>query len=426
MKLRNVFDLYTLLKNQWKAPDELRRIQGIKLNKLVRHAYASVPYYRRLFDSVSIRPEDVRGMVDLQRLPLTSKKELNKLPLSEKTAGGIDPERCRVSATSGTTGIPLRIYLTPSDSTRMSLGWARAFLSCGMKPWYRIGAFIGSKDLRKKSWYEYLGVWRKREISNWDTPQAWIQNLRDWNPQVLIGYEMSLRLLCEAVLKSQVKDISPKMIFHSSGILEDSWRNFIESALQTQIVDIYGSDEAGCIAWECGECSAYHLCSDMVIVEILKNGKPVRPGEEGQIVITNLNSHAMPFIRYLQGDVGRFSVKKPGCKRGFPLMDRIQGREDDFIYLKTGRKISPQAFYHCIDPVTGVKRWKLIQEKMDKISVEIEPGAGFGDNTSKIIADNLKRLVRNQAEIEICTVHSITIDPSSKFRAVSSKVAGNS
>ncbi len=424
MKFRNVLDLYPLIRNPWKTPEEVRRIQDVKLQRLVRHAYSNVPYYRRLFDSVSLRPEDVRGVNDLRHLPLTSKKEMNELPLSEITARGVDPARCRISATSGTTGIPLRIYLTPFDSTAMSLGWARAFLSRGMKPWDRIGMFIGKKrdGKKEKSWYERLGIWRKREISNWDTPEAWIRTLRAWTPQILIGYEMSLRILSEAVLKFQVKEISPKRIFHSSGILEDSWRNFIESALQTQIVDIYGSDEAGCIAWECDQCSAYHISSDMVVVEILKNGKPVPQGQEGQIAITNLHSCAMPFIRYVQGDVGNFSLKKPCCKRGFPLMDRIQGREDDFIYLKSGRKMSPQPFYHCIDPVPGIRRWKICQDDLESICVTMEPGAAFTPQTAQVVKNNLKRLVEEEAAIQVSVVKAIPVDPFVKFRAVSSRV----
>jgi phenylacetate-CoA ligase len=410
------------MRSQWKSSHELERLQALKLQKLVRHAYTRVPYYRRLFDSVSIRPQDVRELRDLRHLPLTSKKEMNEMSLPEKMAAGIHPDRCRTCATSGTTGIPLKIYHTPADATVMSLGWARAFLSRGMRPWDKIGAFIGQKDVReKRSWYEYLGIWRKREISNWDSPEIWIKALREWKPPVLIGYEMSLTMLSEAVLKSKANGISPKMIFHSSTILEDSRRHYIESALQTRIIDVYGSDEAGCIAWECGECSAYHVSSDMVIVEIVNNGEPVSPGEEGQIVITNLNSHAMPFIRYLQGDIGRFSVKEPLCKRGLPLMERVLGREDDFIFLKNGRKVSSQPFYHCIDPVPGIRRWKLRQEEIDKICVKVEPGAGFSEHTTETIANNIRRLVGGEAEVFV-SAGAITVDPSVKFRAVRSEI----
>ena len=421
MNFRNVFDLWDLLRNPWKTPEELRRIQSVKLRKLVHHAYANVPYYRRLFDSVSLKPEQVRELEDLRCLPLTSKKEMNEHPFSEITAEGMDLERCKISSTSGSSGIPLRVYLTPSDSTIMNLGWARAFLSRGMKPWQRIGSFIGQKTVkRQKFWYERLGIWRKKEISNWDTPEVWIDTLREWKPQILMGYEMSLRILGEAVLAMKERDISPKIVFHSSGILEDNWRDFIESSLQTNIVDAYGSHEAGCIAWECGKCSAYHVSSDLVIVEILKNGKPVAPGEEGQVVITNLHSYAMPFIRYLQGDVGRFSLQKPRCKRGFPLMDRVLGREDDFIYLKSGRKISPQPFYHCIDPVPGIRRWKLSQIGLENIQVQIEPGIDFLGDTKDVIKDNLGKLVRDEAQIEVSVVETIPVDPSVKFRSVSS------
>ncbi len=423
MKVLHIYDLFCLLRNQWKNPQNLRRIQEKKLRRLIHHAYHHVPYYRDLFDSQKLKPTDIRSRKDLSLLPLTSRCTLHDLPIKEKTADNIDLSRCEHSSTSGTTGIPLKIYKTSYDSTIMSLSWARSFLSAGMMPWYKIAAFVGRADTKKKkSWYEYVGLWRRKEIFAGDSPREWIEQLRKLNPQVLVGYVMTLKMLGETLQNFLIQDIRPELIFHSSAILDDFSREYFQSVFHAKVIDIYGSDEAGCIAWECGTCGAYHVCEDMVHLEILKAGQPAPLGEEGDIVITNLHSYAMPFIRYKQEDVGSLSKKKSRCGRALPLFQHITGRVDDFILLKNGQKISPHTLYHCVDPVSGVRRWRITQEELGRITIEVEPVQGFCEEARKKITDNIQGLTGMALDVEIIPVDSIPVDYASKFRAVISKL----
>jgi phenylacetate-CoA ligase len=423
MRINDIFSLYILQRNQWKSPSEIRAIQNRKLKRLIRHAYQKVPYYKELFDSVNINPEDVRDVEDLKNIPATSRQTLSNLKIEEITAHGIDLGQCRASATSGTTGIPLRIYGTPHDSTMMNLGWARAFLSCGMKPWDKSIAFIGHNRAKShKSWYEHFGLWRRKEISARNLPDDWVAACREWKPQVIMGYVMTLRLFAEIIQERQIKDIKPEHIFHSSGIIDPNSRDFLESAFQAHVVDFYGSDEAGCIAWECGECSAYHVAADMTIVEVLKTGQPAAAGEEGEIVITNLHSYAMPFIRYKQEDVVLLSDREIACGRSFPLLQTIQGRVDDYVTLRSGRRISPHPFYHCLDPVPGIRKWQIIQKSLDEIQALVEAGPDFSEDSQRSIRMNLLDLVQNELELKISVVNSMAIDPSRKFRSVCSNV----
>ncbi len=416
--------LHTLLRNQWKPPEELARIRDLKLRELVRHAYERVPYYRQLLDSVRLTPGEIRTVADLRRVPLTSRDTMQGLELREKIARGTDTAACRQSATSGTTASPLRIYATAHDSTMMAFGWARAFLARGMKPRYRVIAFKGQKEVETgRSWYERLGLWRRREVSTWDGPLAWIRAIRESKPHVLVGYEMTLKILAEAVRDGQINDIAPARVFHSSGILDAHSRELIESVLRTTVVDIYGSDEAGCIAWECDTCGGYHISSDMVVVEILNEGEPVAPDQEGEVVITNLSSYAMPFIRYRQGDAAVLSADAPTCGRGFSLLKGIQGRTADYVVLRGGEKISPHPVYHCIDPVRGIRRWRVIQETIDRMTVELEPGEGFQVSTCDTVRGNLEELTKGQIEVAVVQVREIPVDPLVKFRSVTSRIA---
>ena len=423
MTPRHIVHLHHLTKNQWRSWGELEKIQNAKLSRLIRHAYDRVPYYKELFRSAGIVPSDIRTSQDLVRIPVTSRQTMHDLALRDRMAQGVDPKACRVSATSGTTGIPLKIYFDPHDSTMNGLSWARAFLASGMKPWHRMLAFVGRQTVREgKSWYEYLNLWRREEISAWAGPDIWIQRIQELQPHVLIGYVMTLRILAEAIERKRIANLSPRMIFHSSAILDHSSRHFLESILRCRIVDMYGSDEAGCIAWECSECSGYHLSSDMMILELVRGAEPAVPGEEGEVLVTNLHSYAMPFIRYTQGDVAVLSARNPQCGRGLPLLERVIGRTDDFVVLRDGTKISPHPLYHCIDPVIGVKRWRIAQESLHRITVELALEESQREVICNTVKENLTALTRDQLEITIRVVDTIPIDPSSKFRAVSSSL----
>ncbi|HHT9119112.1 MAG TPA: phenylacetate--CoA ligase family protein [Candidatus Hypogeohydataceae bacterium YC41] len=423
MRPYDVLDLYELMKNQWRKPEELAEIQVKKLQKLVRHAYEEVPYYRRLFDSVKLTPSDIKDISDLTKIPITSKEQLVSLPLKEITAGGVDLDYCRVTTTSGTTGVPIKTYYRRRDFTLMNLGWARAYLAHGMKPWYRIGAFSGWPSISPKpSWYEYIGLWRRKVLSSLDSPDIWISELRKWRPQVITGYVMNLKLLAFAIQEHGDSDIRPQLIFSTSAILDDYSRKFITDVFKEKVVDIYGSNEGGCIAWECPQCNGYHVNIDMLVLEILENGKSVPPGKEGEVVITNLHSYAMPLIRYRLGDIGTLSPEVPSCGRGMPLLKEITGRIDDFIVLPSGKRISPHPFYHALRWVRGIAKWRIIQEENGILKVEVVVSKDFSYNGSSLIEANLRKIFDDKLKIEISIVAEIKQDPSQKFRSVISKV----
>jgi len=425
MRPQQIFNLWSLLRNTRRPSAEIKALQEEKLRRLIAHAYANVTYYRELFDSHKIKPEDIRTAEDLRHLPVTTKKDLWQWPLRDRMAANIDRADCRVFATSGTTGIPLLTCFARHDSTMMNFGWLRAFLQSGMKPWEKSTAFIGRKDVKTgKAWYEYFGLWRRQEISAWESPDVWVEKLSRWKPSVLMGYVMTLKILAESAPELKKRGVTPRLIFHSSAVLDAPSRKHLSRALDSRIIDMYGSDEAGCIAWECETCSGYHLSSDLLAVEILKDRQPVAPGEEGEVVLTNLHSYAMPFIRYKQEDVVTLSARAPQCGRGFPLLEKIQGRIDDFIIGRSGRRFSPHPFYHGLDSVAGVRRWRMIQEKDRSLRVEVVLAPERKDTGAAEILANIKGLVGGEVEVRVEPVPAIDVDPGTKYRTVSSKVQG--
>lgn len=411
-----------LIRNAARPAASIRRLQDAALGRLAEHARLHVPFYHDLFRSAGFAPRERATLDSFSALPLTSKETLHGLSVAERTADDIDLKRCRSFSTSGTTGIPLKSFFTQQDTVLKNLAWIRAQKFCGLKPGHRIAVLVGQRETaRRPSAYERLGLWRRFEVSSWGEPASWLAELRRWRPDVLLGYVMTLKLLAEELMKTG-SGLPLQAVFHSSAYLDGPSRRFLEQAFGCPVRDFYGSDEAGCIAWECPKCSGYHIAADMVIVEILKDDRPAAPGEAGEVVVTNLYSRAMPFIRYRQGDVAVLSERRPVCGVQFPLLERIEGRTDDFLVLPGRGKVTPHIVYHLMDPVAGLARWRITQTEALRLAVECEPvGVPPADLVPRI-ESQLRRLVPASVALEIQIIDRIPVPPDRKFRAVSSAV----
>ena len=424
MRPTDLLLLLQLLRNQWKSPEEIKSIQDRKLRRLVEHAYANVPYYQRLFDTTGLKPADIRRVEDLPKIPATSKRQVSRLPREEIVAKGIAPNRCRYTRSSGATGTPLSISHRRKDLTLTNFAFLRAYMAHGFKPWQKKVEFTGSRNVPKgQSWYEYLGLMRRKVFSDADEPGLWISELQTWRPHALIGYVMMLKQLAMAIQEQQITTIRPTVVFSTSAVLDESTRQLLQSVFRARVVDIYASEEGRCIAWECDHCPGYHINADLLIVEVLKkNGEPAPLGTEGEIAITNLHSFATPFIRYRLGDVGVLAKEQPTCGRGLPLLKRIEGRIDDFITLTSGRKLSPRLFYYALWSVPGITEFRLTQQRVDRLEVEIVTTKEFDHRSQELMFDNLRQLVGNDVEIIPSVVSFILRGPSEKFQSFISMV----
>ena len=411
--------LVDVLATQWRAPDEIRVIQERKLRRLVAHAYAHVPYYRQLFDSAGLRPADIAGVDDLCRIPASSKRQLVAVRPDDLVARNVDRRRCRESRSSGATGVPLSILHRRSDLTVTNLAFLRTFVAHGYRPWQRRVEFTGSRNVpRGRSWYEHLGLLRRCVLSDASDPAQWVEELRAWRPHVIIGYVMMLRQLASEIRKQGVTDIRPRIVFSTSAILDAATRETLAAVFRVPVIDYYASEEGRCIAWECGRCAGYHVNSDLLILEILDDqGDPVAPGVEGEIAITNLHSFAMPFIRYRQGDCGVLATAGAVCGRGLPLLASVTGRSDDFIVTLDGRRLSPRLFYYALWTVPGIAEFRMTQEDLRRLRVEIVVNSDYTDASRRAMFANVRDLAGDGVEIIEAIVSSIPRGRSEKQRS---------
>lgn len=413
-----------MLLNPFRSAAALRRIQERKLRRLVRHAYGHVAHYRETMDGLGLKPDDIRTLEDLPRLPILTKTRLQALPAKAKTADNIDLSRGRVFTTSGTSGLPLSVFISLAELTTRNLICARTNMAAGIQPWDKVGVIMGDLAVNnRKGIRQRLGIWRRHEVSSWLGPDVWIEEFTRFRPTALIGRVSTLTILGQALRDRGLESLKPRVILSSAEMLDEVSRRFLIDTFGSRVVDHYGCFETGCVAWECARCGGYHYNADALIMEVLgPDGRPVAPGEPGDVIVTNLFNFTMPFIRYRQEDIVVPSAKPSRCGRNFPLLDRLDGRRDDQIVRPDGRRIPPQAVYHVMIPVPAVRRWQVVQETVDRVVVRVEPLEGFGPAAVAILVKTMQTLIGSDIAVEVVTVDRIESDPARKTRTISSRV----
>ena len=422
MHLSSIIDLYRLRKEQWLKTEKLLDIQQKKLRSIIEHAYENVKYYRRLFDSVGVKPEDIGTVEDLHKIPITTRLQLQQLPPEEIVAKGVNLNNCKKITTAGSSGIPLIVFLSKRDSDFYDMVWARTSLENGKRLWDSTAYF--KFHFPPRFWFERLGIWKKKIISLLNDPIKQIEILIHTKPDIIRGNAFGLVNLARIIKQNNVAGINPRLVFSMGSLLDQHSRELIQSAFGAEVFDYYGATEVGCIAWECSEHRGYHINIDTVVVEFVNNGKVIGPGKMGKIICTGLHSFAMPFIRYDTGDVGIASDEKCPCGRGLPLLKSIEGRADDFFISSKGTLYSPSVIVNQIKLIAGISQFRIIQHTENDITTQIVPGEDFSKETIRKIKAILRTIMGGDINIKVQIFNTIPPDPSGKIRSLISKVKG--
>lgn len=272
-------------------------------------------------------------------------------------------------------------------------------------------------------WCERIGIWRRATISALAEPSEQISLLRRVRPDVIRGNPDDLRKVVSTIQRKEIHDINPRLVFTMGAFLDNQFRLLIKSVLGADVFDYYGSAELGCIAWECSMHEGYHINSDSVLLEVVNSkGQRVRPGESGRLVCTGLIAHTMPFIRYDTGDVGALEQGRCRCGRTLPLLRHFQGRAYDFFVLHDGSEVAPFVISSQIKNIHGIQQYRVIQENVTQIDVEIVPDKEWTPRTAETVQALLKQITHGEAVIKVNLCESIHRDASGKIQSVVSKV----
>jgi len=424
-----LYYLWKIRKSQRLSPSELEELQNRKLRAIVKHAYEKVPYYHKLFSSVNINPDDIKTREDLVKVPITTKKVLQKLPISEHVAKGVDITKCIKMRTGGSTGQPLDLFLNRRELSYRIAMQTRAY---GLSLTNRKANILNPLTFPRKGSYfrilrkclNYLGLWKRYYLSFFKEPQELVSKLLKIKPDVIETHPSIMRLMAEFVRKENITGITPKLIFTRAELLTTKDRKKINGVFGAELIDLYGTAEFGILAWECNKHQGYHINSDIVMVEAVKDKQQVYE-EAGKILCTDLTNYTMPFIRYALGDIVVLSKRKCGCGNNFPLIKSIEGRSDDFLSLPMGKLLSPVPLRVKLEEINGIDQYKLIQENINTFNVQIIKGQAFKEATIEEFENVLREILGRDIKVNINIVDEIPREKSGKIRPIVSKVPIN-
>ena len=405
MILKKIYHLLKSNRNQWMSRYAIQQLQLNLLKKIITHAYSTVPYYRNLFQNAGISPQDITTLDDIKKIPLTRKKDLLELNINERLSSTCRPECLSSHRTGGSTGKPLEIFYENSLENLRAASLYRMYLTNGFRPTDKIAnlAFhpVPSKLIHK------FGVIKRVNVPFAMSLRGQIELLITERPQVLEGYPSRLSILAKEILKNNIKEIKPRLIFTNSETLTLQMKNDIANAFEVQPINVYESWEFGTIAWECHMHEGLHIEADRLIVEILPNGNKDYGDEPDEIIVTDLYNKAMPFIRYAIGDVGIQAGSSCSCGRTFPLIKEIIGRESDEIFLPDGTGImATTQLCGILEEYDGILEYQWIQNCIGELELLIIADNKFNHNKEARLKSEVINLLKLE-KVEIRRVQKI-------------------
>lgn len=419
--LRKAWNLYNLMKSQWKSNKELKSLQEKRLRSVIKYSYEEIPLFHSKCKNACVRPEDIKTVDDLVKIPFTTKAEIQANFPNGVVARQVDLSKCWKPRTSGSTGRPLTMIYDIAAEDFEKATALRPNLTCGQKPWDNWGSISSPAHIGEMKWFQKLGLFRMDRISLFDTTDYQIRRLRKLDVDILGGYASSIYLIAKELVRKKKDGIHPKLVFTTAEVLTENMRKIIDSAFRLKLLDQFGCVEFGRTAWECTEHAGYHMDMESVVMEFIRDGEQVGSNESGEIVYTSLYNYAMPLIRYRIGDVGVPSDEMCPCGRGLSLMKRLEGRTDAFIKIPSGRVFSPIIWTVMLRPY-DINQFKVIQEKIDKINVLLVPNISFTEEKLLIIKNDIKNVLGQEVEIDINQVEKISREKSGKIRSVVSLI----
>ncbi len=376
--------------------EEMKKLQSEKLVKQVKHVYENVEYYRNLMDEKGVKPEDIKGIEDLHKLPFLSKADLRDAYPYGLLAKPLE-DCVRIQSTSGTTGRRVVAFYTQNDVNLWEDCCARAIVAAGgtkkdvCQVAYGYGLFTGGPGLNGGS--HKVGC-LTLPMSSGNTERQ-IQFMNDLGATIICCTPSYAAYIGET-LKEQgygPDDIPLKAGIFGAEPWTEEMRQNIEATLGIKAYDIYGLTETSGpgVSFECCEQTGMHINEDHFLAEIIDpdTGEVLPEGEKGELVFTSLDKEAFPLLRYRTRDICVLSRKKCSCGRTLIKMAKPMGRTDDMLIIR-GVNVFPSQIETVLLKEGYEPNYQIVVDRANNtdtfdVNVEMSPEK-FTDKVSEILA----------------------------------------
>lgn len=409
----------SLLESQWQSPSEIEKLRLRRLNDILAHAYDRSAFYRSHWG----QPRQVASTSAVASIPLVTKQMLrdNLDRIVVRSPG--DPALIEAK-TGGSTGVALKVFFDArcqewrNAAAMRSDGWA------GWRPGMQVAALWGSppvpstfKERVRNLVHDRLFFLDTMNL-NAETMTRFAAQLRKRKPGGLFGHAHSLFVFARFVEEQRIEVPSPRAIIATSMMLLKTERDVIERAFGCAVTNRYGCEEVGLIACECEVHKGLHVNAEHVLVEILRgDGTPAAPGEEGQIVVTDLINRGMPLIRYAIEDMGTWASDPCQCGRGLQVIDRLVGRRADFLRRDDGSLVAGVSLVEkTLTAITGVEQLQIVQSALHRFDLNLVRSAAYDAAAEMQLRAVLQDVFGSQARIDIHVMDRIPQERNGKYR----------
>ena len=411
-------------KNKSLSVDELHQIQEKNFLNFLKYTSEKSIYYKKVFEKYNI-PNTLQELVNL---PIIDKETLRK---NIKTIRTIDKKEAIVSKTGGTTGKSLEVYFTKDDmqkrfavldNFRNNFGY-----ELGKKTaWFSGKTLLTERDINKNRFWKTDYLYKVRYYSTFHIHQKYLlyylKNIIDFKPEYMVGFPSSMIEIAKYGIANKIDFPANqiKAIFPTAETVTDEVRNILESFFKTNVYDQYASSEGAPFIFECVHHNL-HLELQSGIFEVLDENN--QPTKSGKLVVTSFTTHGTPLIRYDIGDDITLSDKTCNCGNNNPLVERINGRIDDYIYSPETGKINLGNISNTLKGVYGIKKFQVIQNQLNAIDILIIIDQQIFNSKSKhTFIKNWQDRVGNEMTINLLIVDEIPNEKSGKFRLIKNNI----
>lgn len=402
------------------SEQERRRWQQQRLQAVLQHAYQHVPYYADVLDG-----RDLDG-VDLMELPVVDKAMMRECMNRFLSRGWRDVPYIW-KKTSGSTSEPFQY---PLDRR----AWMHIY-GASLYFWeltgYRYGerlVLLGSppalqpESARWKSRLRFLLEGRVVSTAGWsiDAEKSLERALTAGRARGALwyGYASTVAAMADAVLEKGLRVVPPKAIVTTAEPLFPTWRERIEQAFDAPLRDQYGCNDGGIMSQGCSQ-GRLHMAENVSIVEVLDSaGRRCAPGEEGDVVVTNLHARTLPFLRYRIGDRAVLGSGRCPCGKGGSFLERVAGRQGDRLLLPNGRQVSMFALTSCVFSARHVRRYQFVQPTPGSVQVRLEVDPEFDSDDRSMIVGKVRQRVGDAVEVNLTTEEPLLRTSAGKHRVV--------
>jgi phenylacetate-CoA ligase len=378
-------------KSQNWSKDQIIEYQNNKLKEIITYSGKYVPYYRNLFKEIGLDTREFKGIEDMDKIPLLDKETL-RTRTDEFISDNVHFYKCKTEKTSGSTGTPLSLQLDQYSRANKYSAVLRAYFWAGYKLGERVFLIKGLSETKKRDYgYDISSnkIFLNSSRMTKSNCIAVAKLIQKFKPHFFVGYARSFIDFINIIESEGISIPLPKGLFCFGESVSPQVRKYLETKLHTHMFDFYSHAENTVMICQHDDHYQY-LTEDFFFPEILDEEGNIDANCYGELVGTSFYNYSMPLIRYKTRDYVTLANRKLS-KYSFRMVDRIEGRMDDFLILPDGRKIyfAEGALGYAKGVITG----QYIQDRIDHIIINLIVDSDFEEAYFKDIEKGLKKRI---------------------------------